>query len=192
MAVDSSVHMRTSKEEIEMRSRSTDEAAKENTAPVDRSVARAALRGAKGGLIATVVMTIYRLPIFRSLPPTAEFWAQYVGGGEPEDYPAQALALHLLYGAGGGAAFGPLFARLARQFPERRGRIGVVAGALYGVALSAFGSRIILDRLLGLDVDSEEALVFHVGHLVYGLTLGTWLGSRRPLGEVYDRSRRTR
>jgi hypothetical protein len=27
-------------------------------------------------------------------------------------------------------------------------------------------------------LDADERLVFHVGHLVYGLTLGTWLGSR--------------
>lgn len=159
----------------------------ENTAPVDRTVARAALRGATGGLIATVVMTLYRLPIFRSLPPTAEFWAQYVGGGDPEDYPAQALSLHLLYGAGAGAVFGTFFARLSERAPEHRGPVGVVAGALYGTALSVFGSRVLLDRLLGLDLDPEEALVFHVGHLVYGLTIGTWLGSRRPLGRVYDR-----
>lgn len=165
---------------------SNGERAADDAALADRTATRAAVRGAKGGLIATVLMTLYRLPVFRSLPPTAEFWARFVGGGEPEDYPAQALALHLLYGAGAGAAFGPLFARLGRRFPTRRGWVGVGSGALYGAALSAFGSRFLLDRLLGLDLDAEEALVFHVGHLVYGLTLGTWLGSQRPLGEVYD------
>jgi hypothetical protein len=28
-------------------------------------------------------MTVYRLPVTRSLPPTAEFWAKFVSGDHP-------------------------------------------------------------------------------------------------------------
>jgi len=33
--------------------------------------------------------------------------------------------------------------------------------------------------------DDEPGLVFHV-HVVYGLTLGMWLGERERRGEVYE------
>jgi len=42
-------------------------------------VVRGLIRGVVGGLIATVLMTLYRFPVFRALPPTADFWAKYVG-----------------------------------------------------------------------------------------------------------------
>ncbi len=120
-------------------------------------------------------MTAYRLPIARSLPPTAKFWATYVGGGEPSDYPVVALFLHLLYGVGGGCVFAAL-AR-ASERPPTEGR-GVAAGALFGAILSVFGTRVVLGRLLGMSLEPDESLVFHVSHLIYGLTLGTWVGSR--------------
>ncbi|GAA0664900.1 hypothetical protein ACFQDG_06055 [Natronoarchaeum mannanilyticum] len=138
------------------------------------------LRGAIGGAFATVVLTAYRLPIARSLPPTAAFWEQYVGGEDAAHYPGVGLALHLLYGAGGGAVFGAIYRIFGvAELPEHgRETAGMVLATAYGLALSAFGSRIVLGRLLGMDLDSDESLVFHVGHLVYALALGTWLGSR--------------
>ncbi len=120
-------------------------------------------------------MTAYRLPVARSLPPTATFWAKYVGGGDPSDYPVVALVLHLLYGAGGGVAFASAFRASERTPTEWE---GVAAGTIFGVVLSVFGSRVVLGELLDRSLDPDEALVFHVGHLVYGLTLGTWIGSR--------------
>ncbi|MFC7081389.1 hypothetical protein [Halorussus caseinilyticus] len=51
-------------------------------------------------------------------------------------------------------------------------------GSVYALALSVFGERIVLGRLLGLDLDVDERLVFHAGHLIYGLGLGTLFGSR--------------
>lgn len=149
-------------------------------------LARAVLRGAVGGLIATVVMTLYRLPIFKGLPPTAEFWARYVAGGEAEDHPVPGFALHLLYGTVAGAAFGAAFALLDGRVGLRRDYLGVVAGPLYGFALSVFGTRVLFPYVLRRDLDHEHAMVFHVGHVVYGLTLGTWLASRERLGEVYE------
>jgi len=49
------------------------------------------------GALATLVMTAYRLPVTRSLPPTAEFWVQYVSRSDPYDHPVVALALHAVY-----------------------------------------------------------------------------------------------
>ena len=136
------------------------------------------VEGAKGGFVATLVMTGYRLPISHALPPTALFWSKFVAGGDPNDHPIPALLLHLLYGTAAGAAFGA-------TAPERHEReitaselSGLFWGTLYALALSAFGERVVLNDLLEMHLDPEDRVVFHVGHLVYGLTLGTWLGSR--------------
>ncbi|ESP86876.1 DUF6789 family protein [Candidatus Halobonum tyrrellensis] len=148
---------------------------------------RAALAGGVGGLLGTVGMTVYRLPVFHALPPTAEFWAQYVGGGDAEDHPVAGLLLHLLYGVAAGAAFGPAYAALVERLPGEPDATGMVGGAAYGAALSVFGERVLLEGLLDRELEREHALVFHAGHVVYGLTLGTWLGTRERRGDVYDR-----
>lgn len=44
-------------------------------------------RGAEGGAVATLVLTAYRLPVIRSLPPTAEFWSKFVSGDGPGQIP---------------------------------------------------------------------------------------------------------
>ncbi|WP_225332948.1 hypothetical protein [Halomicrobium urmianum] len=148
--------------------------------------ARWTARGGVGGLIATVVMTVYRIPTTRSLPPTAEFWAQYVAGGDPDDHPVPALLLHLLYGFSGGAAFGALYPAFERRASSDTAREagGTALGALYGLAMSVFGARVVLGRVLGQDLDGTERLVFHVGHLVYGLTLGSWVASESRLRDL--------
>lgn len=139
-----------------------------------------AIHGAIGGLVATVVMTAYRLPIARSLPPTAAFWEQYVGSGDAEDYPIIGLILHLGYGVMGGAVFGALYGTVGNwRAPDHvQESTGILFATVYGLALSLFGSRVILGRLLGMDLDADESLVFHLSHVIYALTLGTWVGSR--------------
>lgn len=132
----------------------------------------------QGGFVATLVMTAYRMPISRSLPPTANFWATYVGGGDPEQYPIQGLLFHLLYGTVAGGVFGVGFSSRSGETEAHTEIRGVLRAIGFSVVLSAFGSRVVLGRLLGMDLEPDEALVFHLGHLVYGLTLGTWLGSR--------------
>ncbi|GAB3673357.1 DUF6789 family protein [Halopiger thermotolerans] len=159
---------------------------KQQLLPAPSILFRALIRGLKGGFIATAVMTLYRWPIFRALPPTAEFWAQFVEGGEADQYLVQGLVLHFLYGVGGGVIFGPVFAVLDRQTRFDRERLGLVTGLVYGLALSVFGHRIIFRRLLDRKLEDDEVLVFHVGHAIYGVTLGTWFGSRERFGEVYD------
>lgn len=138
---------------------------------------RSILLGLESGLIATVVMTVFRMPISRSPPPTARFWAQYVAGGEPEDHALVGLVLHLGYGSAAGALFGILSPR-SEDSPEVETEArGVLRGLAYALALSAFGDRFLVEGLLGQDLEPDERLVFHLGHVVYGLTLGAWLGS---------------
>lgn len=147
---------------------------------------RAVGRALQGGLFATVVMTAFRLPILRSLPPTANFWSKYVGRGHPEEYTGIGLVLHLVYGAVGGAIFGLLYATLD-LFPgaatETR---GVIWGGAYGMALSVFGDRVVLQRALGMPVEEGTETVFHTSHLIYGVALGGWVGSRMDLTESYE------
>jgi len=152
----------------------------------ERTLLRWAKNGAVGGAIATFVMSAYRLPVADSLPPTAEFWAKFVSGNEPEDHPAVGLLLHVVYGAGGGATFGALFEpfRADTGSDRRLEADGVVLGALYGLALSVFGERAVLGALLNTDLDDTESLVFHVSHLVYGVSLGSWLASESTVDDI--------
>ena len=146
--------------------------------PSDRRPGGALLQGAAGGLVATAVMTVFRMSIARSLPPTAVFWSRFVGSGPPEEYATEGLALHLGYGMAAGVAFAAVFPT-GEPAPEvARERQGAIWGTLYGIALSAFGLRVVLGWLLGMDLDPDERWIFHVGHVIYGLTLGSWLGSR--------------
>ncbi|MDQ2050814.1 hypothetical protein RBH26_09990 [Natronolimnohabitans sp. A-GB9] len=138
----------------------------------------AAVRGLQAGFVATIIMTAFRLPILRSLPPSANFYSQYVSGGDPEDHPIAGLVLHFVYGIQAGAIFGALFALQDAERsiePEQR---GLVWGSVYGMALSAFGSQIMLKELLDIRLEADELALFHAGHLVYGLSLGAWVGSR--------------
>ena len=123
-------------------------------------------------------MTLSRLPLFRTLPPSAELWARYVVGGEPEQYSVEGFVLHLLHGGVGGGLFGLGFS-LVDGRTERRRRFSVVAlGVVYSLTLSVFGSRVVFRRLLGTELAADERLVFHVGHVIYGLTLGAWMSAR--------------
>ncbi|MCU4753856.1 hypothetical protein OB919_18030 [Halobacteria archaeon AArc-curdl1] len=143
-------------------------------------------RGIQAGFVATLIMTAFRLPILRSLPPSANFWSQYVTGEDPETHPVAGLILHFIYGIQAGAVFGALFAlQDAEQSiePEQR---GLVWGAVYGMALSALGSQVMLKELLGIRLDADELALFHAGHLVYGLSLGAWVGSRTEGAEDPD------
>jgi len=147
---------------------------------------RRLVRGVVGGLIATALMTLYRFPVFRALPPTSEFWAKYVGGGATERYPGIGLVLHFLYGGVAGGLFGVLIDALGFE-TEREDSLGVIALSFaYSLALSVFGTRFVFRFLLDEDLDPDEAVIFHVGHAIYGLTLGTWVGFDRRTGEAYE------
>ncbi|WP_228842374.1 hypothetical protein [Halococcus agarilyticus] len=132
--------------------------------------------GAVGGVFATFVMTAFREPTARALPPTAVFVSRY-RGGDPEEYPVTSLALHVLYGIGGGVGFGLAFESIVDDTDEPE-TVGLVAGVIYAILLSVFGERVVLDCLLDMDLSTDERAVFHAGHVVYGLALGAWVGSR--------------
>jgi hypothetical protein len=153
---------------------------------VSLSLWRTVVRGFAGGLIATAVMTIYRLPIFQALPPTSEFWALYIGDESANRYLVQGLLLHALYGGVAGAVFAPLFECLHARTALSRERVGLLSGVGYGLVLSVFGTRVLFEYVLQEELDPDNTLVFHVGHLIYGLTLGTWLSSREDFGDVYE------
>lgn len=156
---------------------SSEDASERRESRADR-VERGTVRGVQGGLVATAIMTAFRLPIMRSLPPTANVWAKYVSGGEPEDHPVVGLLLHLLYGTVGGATFGAAFGLLGENRaiePEQR---GILWGVAYGLGLSAIGSQVVLPKLVGARPDADELALFHAAHLVYGVALGAWVGSR--------------
>jgi hypothetical protein len=144
------------------------------------------LRGGVGGFVATVVMTLFRVRIFRAVPPPAEFWAQYLGGGSAEEYTVQGFVLHLFYGTTAGAVLGGVFPYVDRRSPLGTEATALLSGALYGVVLSLFGDRVLFAHLLDRDLEDEHGLVFHTAHVVYGLTLGMWLGERERRGEVYE------
>jgi hypothetical protein len=107
--------------------------------------------GFQGGLIAICTLTVFRLLVSRFLPPTANFWAEYVTGGEMSDYPEEAMALHLLYGALGGSVFAVLFDQLDELSPVPTELDGVLIGFLASLPFSLFGTTIMLDRVLGLE-----------------------------------------
>lgn len=142
------------------------------------SVRRSWFAGAVGGFLATVVMTLFREPAARSFPPTARFWTRYVADGDPDDHPLAAFTLHLLYGTVGGIVYGnPIATRLLGD--SEAVAWFLCTGTAYGAGLSLFGSRVVLPRLLDVNLSADEAAIFHAGHLVYGLTLGAWVGTRQ-------------
>ena len=132
--------------------------------------------GFVGGFFATIVMTLFRAPTARSLPPTAEFIAKFVGG-DPNEYHVTSLVLHGLYGTLGGVLFSFLVGERIGEMNEPE-TAGLLAGVVYGAVLSVFGERTVLRHVLGMELDTDESAIFHTGHLIYGLTLGAWIGSR--------------
>lgn len=133
--------------------------------------------GLTAGAVATVVMTVFRMPTSRSPPPTARL-AAAVAGGEPADHTLVGLLLHLIYGTVAGGVFGLLAGSHLPGSDLGGERRGALLGSVYGLALSAFGLTVLLKRVLRIDLDADERFVFHVSHLIYGLALGILVGSR--------------
>lgn len=141
-------------------------------------------RGAEGGAVATLVMTAYRLPVSRSLPPTAEFWSKFVSGDDPYEHPVVALVLHVVYGVLAGIGFGLLVQ--SRESVDGASGVGppapsgevrlTILGLIYGLVLSAIGEKVVLGTML--EIDPDDWFAFHIGHVLYGITLGAWVGTR--------------
>lgn len=131
------------------------------------------LSGLVGGLLATIVMTVFMMALGDdSPPPTAALWAKYVGDGSPDEYMMQGMALHMLYGIGAGAAFAVGATALG---------LGVGAGALttslllalaYGVVLTVVGAVFWMKIVLAMEPEPAMVGMFTLFHLVYGAVLG--------------------
>jgi hypothetical protein len=139
---------------------------------------RTLISGFRGGLVATCVMTTFRMLISHSLPPTANLWSQYVAGGELEEHRIEAMVLHFFYGAAAGSVFAVMFTAIDPRTPLEPETEGLLTGLLYSIPFTLIGEIVMLHRILGMDLDSDESMIFHAGHLIYGITLGAWIGSR--------------
>ena len=131
------------------------------------------LSGLVGGLVATIVMTMFMMGLGDdSPPPTAALWAKYVGDEGPESYMMQGMVLHMLYGIGAGGAFAVGVTALG---------LGVGAGVLttsllwaviYGLALTVVGAIFWMRIVLAMEPEPKMVGMFAFFHLVYGIVLG--------------------
>jgi len=131
------------------------------------------LSGLVGGLVATIVMTMFMMALGDdSPPPTAALWAKYVGDEGPESYMMQGMALHMMYGIGAGAVFAVGVTALS---------LGVGAGALgtsllwaviYALGLTVVGAVFWMRVVLAMEPEPKMVGMFALFHIVYGLVLG--------------------
>ena len=129
------------------------------------------LDGLLGGLLATIVMTVFMMTLGDdSPPPTALFYAEYVGDGSPDEYMMQGMVLHFIYGISAGGALALLLI-LAGIDPIDSVE-ALLAGLSYGVGLfvgaAVFWMKIVLD----MDPEPRDVGLFALFHIVYGLVLG--------------------
>lgn len=129
--------------------------------------------GIAGGLVATIVMTVFMMALGDdSPPPTAALWSKYVGDGPAEDYMMQGMALHMLYGIVAGVVFA-----LGIVAVGLTGSLLTVVGSgiVYGIILMMVGAGFWMKVVLGMDPDKQTAMMFGLFHLVYGIVLGLFV-----------------
>lgn len=133
------------------------------------------LNGLLGGLIATPVMTAFMMALGDdSPPPTAQFWSEYVGDGDPDEYMMQGMVLHFLYGVGGGAILAGLLIAAELDTVELVEAVG--AGLGYGIVLFVVAAAFWMNVVLDMDAEPKEVRMFLFFHLVYGGILGAVIG----------------
>lgn len=133
------------------------------------------LSGVVGGFVATIVMTVFMTQLGDdSPPPTALFWAKYVGDGGPEEAMMPGMVLHLVYGTIAGGAFVLLLPILGLSFAS----VGsaVLWGLVWGVVLFIFAAAFWMMMVLGMDPEKKQVGMFLLFHLIYGAILGAWIG----------------
>lgn len=134
------------------------------------------LSGLVGGLLATIVMTMFMMALGDdSPPPTAQLWAKYVGDGPAEEYMMPGMALHIMYGIGAGVAF--VLVVPALGFGLETLLTAVAFGAAYGIVLTVVGMVLWMRVVLAMEPDPKMMGMFTVFHLVYGVVLGAVVGS---------------
>jgi hypothetical protein len=131
------------------------------------------LSGLAGGLIATIVMTVFMMALGDdSPPPTAALWSKFVGDGPPADYMMQGMALHMLYGIGAGTVFAVLVPIVGSSLSLAT---AVGLGLAYGLVLTVGGAAFWMKIVLGMDPEPATVGMFTLFHLIYGGVLGGWL-----------------
>lgn len=132
--------------------------------------------GLVGGSVATIVMTVFMMMLGDdSPPPTALFWAKYVGNGQPDEYMMQGMILHMLYGIVAGGVFAGLVPVLGFVSVASLGT-AILWGLAYGVVLFVIGAAFWMMMILGMSPEMKMVGMFLFFHLVYGAVLGAWIG----------------
>lgn len=132
--------------------------------------------GLVGGLVATIVMTVFMMMLGDdSPPPTALFWAKYVGDGRPDEYMMQGMILHVIYGIVAGGVFAGLVPVLGFVSVASLGT-AILWGLAYGVVLFVIGAAFWMMMILGMSPEMKMVGMFLFFHLVYGAVLGAWIG----------------
>lgn len=150
------------------------------------------INGLVGGLVATVVMTGVMLALGDDSPPLPAFvWSTYIGGGTPEQFRRQGIALHFLYGSVAGGLFVPGAAVLKWGF-EAAAQVfltagtftiiwgpgwGLLWGLCWGSVLFVIATVCWRKAILDMEIDLNHAGLSLLFHLVYGAVLGVWVGS---------------
>jgi len=129
------------------------------------------LSGLIGGLLATIVMTVFMMALGDdSPPPTAALWAKYVGDEGPESYMMQGMALHMMYGivAGGAFAVGVTALRLGVTTLTS----GLLWAVVYGLLLTVVGAVFWMRVVLAMEPEPAMVGMFALFHVIYGVVLG--------------------
>jgi len=132
------------------------------------------LNGLVGGLIATIVMTVFMMTLGDdSPPPTALFWSKYVGDGEPDEYMMQGMVLHMLYGIIAGLVFVVVVPLIGISIGSMT--TAVLFGLAYGFVLFLGAAAFWMNVVLDIDAEMPMVAMFLLFHLIYGGVLGVWL-----------------
>jgi hypothetical protein len=132
------------------------------------------LNGLVGGLIATIVMTVFMMTLGDdSPPPTALFWSKYVGDGEPAEYIMQGMVLHMLYGIIAGLVFVVVVPLIGISIGSMT--TAVLFGLAYGFVLFLGAAVFWMNVVLDIDAEMPMVAMFLLFHLIYGGVLGVWL-----------------
>jgi hypothetical protein len=133
--------------------------------------------GLAGGIVATIVMTAFMMTLGDdSPPPTAAFYAQYLGDGTPDDYMREGMFLHMMYGLGAGVVFAYLGIADLFVFTPVDLTNGLLNGLAYGFVLFVGAAVFWMNIVLDMDPEPADVVQFLVFHLVYGAVLGAWVG----------------
>lgn len=133
--------------------------------------------GVIGGVLATIVMTMFMMTMGDdSPPPTAAFYAKYIGDEGPDAYMKEGMLMHMMYGLGAGVAFAAIGIVGAFLFTPVTLVNGVLNGLVYGFILFVGAAVFWMKIVLAIEPEPPQIASFLFFHLVYGAVLGGWVG----------------